>query len=108
MLSKTEFQETFHRLLICLALVDIVFIVCAIITCVIRLIQTVNIKGVVLMHNYRTHSLLEGEHWRIWEPIFLFSIPMGGCALVTSMYLTVSIRSVYLIIVLCRMNDPIV
>jgi len=73
-LSKKEFQETFHRLLICLALVDIVFIVCAIITCVIR-----------------THSLLEGEHWRIWEPIFLFSIPMGGCALVTSMYLTVSI-----------------
>ena len=40
----------------------------------------------------RTQSLLEGDHWHVFEPIFLFCIPMGSCALVTSMYLTVSIR----------------
>ena len=75
-LSKKEFRETFHRLLISLAVVDIIFIICAIFTCIIR-----------------THSLLQGHQWQIFEPIFLFIIPMGSCALVTSMYLTVSIRS---------------
>jgi len=73
-LSKKEFRETFHKLLICLAVDDIVFIICAIFTCIVR-----------------THSLLEGDLWYIFEPIFLFLIPLGSCALVTSMYLTVSI-----------------
>ena len=35
-LSKKEFRETFHKLLICLAVVDISFIICALITCIIR------------------------------------------------------------------------
>ena len=33
-LSKKEFRETFHKLIICLALVDIVFILCAVFTCI--------------------------------------------------------------------------
>ena len=35
-LSSREFRDTFHRLLICLSLVDCVFILCAVFTLLVR------------------------------------------------------------------------
>ena len=37
-------------------------------------------------------SLLDGPDAALLGPLFSVSLPMGSCALVTSMYLTVSIR----------------
>ena len=35
-LSKKHFKETFHKLIVCLALVDMIFILCAVFTLLVR------------------------------------------------------------------------
>ena len=40
----------------------------------------------------RSLGLLEGPLGYLLHPLFLLSLPMGSCALVMSMYLTISIR----------------
>ena len=40
----------------------------------------------------RSLGLLEGPLGYLLHPVFLLSLPMGSCALVMSMYLTISIR----------------
>ena len=35
-LSKKDFKETFHKLIVCLALVDMIFILCVVFTCITR------------------------------------------------------------------------
>jgi len=77
-LSKPVFKETFHKLLICLSIVDSSFILCAMFTFMVRSL-----------------GLLEGPLGNFLHPLFLLSLPMGSCALVTSMYLTISISLVY-------------
>eukprot|EP00092_Neocalanus_flemingeri_P038473 GFUD01041884.1.p1 GENE.GFUD01041884.1~~GFUD01041884.1.p1 ORF type:complete len:407 (-),score=61.26 GFUD01041884.1:820-2040(-) len=73
-LSKREFKDTFHKLLISLSLVDSTFIICAVFTFLVR-----------------SQGLLEGPLSNILAPLFLICLALGSCALVTSMYLTISI-----------------
>jgi len=67
-LSKKDFKETFHKLIVCLALVDMIFILCAVFVCITKSWQLVG-----------------------WHSVLVVVIPVGRCALLTSSYLTVSI-----------------
>ena len=67
-LSKKDFKETFHKLIVCLALVDMIFILCAVFACITKSWQLVG-----------------------WHSVLVVVIPVGRCALLTSSYLTVSI-----------------
>jgi len=73
-LSKDQFRETFHKLLICLSILDSSFIICAVFTLLVR-----------------SHELLGGPASHILSPLFLISLPMGSFSLMSSMYLTISI-----------------
>ena len=67
-LSKKDFKETFHKLIVCLALVDMIFILCIVVVCIILSWQLAGLHSVLVV-----------------------LIPLGRCALLTSSYLTVSI-----------------
>lgn len=67
-LSKKEFKETFHKLIIFLALFDMIFILCAVFVCITKSWQLVE-----------------------FHPVLVVMVPLGRCALLTSTYLTVSI-----------------
>ena len=73
-LCKKEFKETFHKLITCLAVVDIIFILCSIFVSVTK-----------------AWGLLTEPDQTFLESFLLVVYPVGSFALITSMYLTVSI-----------------
>ena len=58
--------------------------------------STVNYSLLLFIIFHRSHELLGGPASHIFTPLFLFSLPMGSFSLVSSMYLTISIRWNYL------------
>ena len=86
-LSKKTFKETFHKLIVCLALVDTIFILCIVFVCITK-------YPLSSLPQPRLASPLSCS--RSWQLINLHSvlvvvIPLGRSALLTSSYLTVSI-----------------
>jgi ABC-type multidrug transport system permease subunit len=89
-MKRKEFQETFHKLLIALAVFDNVFIISAIFTLIIRYVLYA--KYIQLQAFFRTFSLLDYKHLGFLSPIFMAMIITASFAMVTSMYLTLAIR----------------
>ena len=90
-MKRKEFRETFHKLLIALAVFDNVFIMAALFTLIIRYVFQV-IFYMTSTFLYRTFSLLDYKQLRFLSPIFMVMIIIASFAMVTSMYLTLAIR----------------
>ena len=90
-MRRKEFAETFHKLLIALAVFDNIFIIAAVSTLIIRFSYPGNISYNPILH-FRTFSLLDYSHLRFLSHVFMAMITTGSFAMVTSMYLTLAIR----------------
>jgi len=79
-LLMPSFRETFHRLLICLSIVDSVFIICATTTSWISILQPIELD--------MEGNIVAGRHIHM---VFLYTRVFGNWARVTSMLVTISI-----------------
>ena len=90
-MQRKEFRETFHRLLIALAVFDNIFIIAALFTLIIRYVLLIDKSS----HNdifFRTFSLLDYSHLRFLSHIFMGMITTASFSMFTSIYLTLAIR----------------
>jgi len=83
-LIRPHFKETFHKLLICLSIVDSVFILCASCSSWIRITKPLKMEEDSVV----PHFDVEGH---LLHLIFLYCIAIGNWARVTSLLVTISI-----------------